>query len=107
MNNNAYSTKDQSSTQPYDILAQKNGEKIFVEVKGTTSQDPSAILMTANEVDLHKQNKGKTALAIVSAITLVKGSEATAHGGNLDMKIGWDIEEWKLTPTAFRVEKKF
>ena len=105
LDNNGYSTEDQSSTQPYDILAQKNGEKTFVEVKGTTSQDPSAILMTANEVDLHKQNKGKTALAIVSSINLVKGSEPTARGGELYIKIGWDIDDWSLTPTAFRVEK--
>ena len=84
----------------------KNGENIFVEEKGTSSQKPRAILITANEVDLHKENKGKTALAIVSAITLVKDSEATAFGGNLNMKIGWDIDDLYLRSTAFRVENK-
>lgn len=101
-----YLTKDQSATKSYDILAQKNDNEIFVEVKGTTSRDPSAVLMTANEVELHQLNKGKTALAIVSSIKLVKGPNPTAEGGILEMKVAWDIDEWNLTPTAFRVEKQ-
>ena len=84
----------------------RDRKKIFVEVKGTTSQDPSAILMTANEVELHKQNKGFTALGIVSSINLIRATEPVAEGGILDMKIGWDIDKWNLTPTVFRIEKQ-
>ena len=62
--------------------------------------------MTANEVDLHKENKGKTALAIVSLIKLIIGSGPSAEQGILDMQVAWDIEEWKLTPTAFSLQKK-
>ena len=103
---NGYTTKDTSATEPYDILAEKDGFKIKVEVKGTTSHDPNAILMTANEVTLHQTQKTQTALAIVSSIKLTKGATPTASGGKLDMRIGWDIDEWVLTPTAFRVERK-
>ena len=72
---------------------------------GTTSQDPSSILMTANEVNLHKERKGQTALAIVSSILLTKGAEPLADGGRLDMQVGWDIDEWKAVPTAYRFER--
>ncbi len=103
---NGYITKDTSATEPYDILAEKDGAKLLVEVKGTTSHDPNAIFMPANEVTLHQTKKTQTELAIVSSIKLKKGQEPVASGGKLDMQIGWDIDEWMLTPTAFRVERK-
>ena len=74
-------------------------------MKGTTSSDPSAILMTANEVNLHRSEKGSTTLAIVSEIKLVKSTPPTASGGKLEVLIGWDIDQWQATPTAFRVER--
>lgn len=89
---NEYITKDTSATEPYDILAKKDGLKIMVEVKGTNSLDPNAILMTANEVTLHQTKKTRTALAIVSSIKLTKGAIPTASGGRLEMQIGWDID---------------
>ena len=100
-----YETTDTSANESYDILAKRNGSSLFVEVKGTTSQDPLSILMTANEGALHQENKGQTALAIVSAIKLQKGTEPKASSGKLDMNIGWDIDDWVATPTAYRLEK--
>ena len=61
--------------------------------------------MTANEVALHQEKKGQTALAIVSAIKLQKGTETKATSGRLDMNIGWDIDDWVARPTAYRLEK--
>ena len=106
LENNGYKVKDTSANKPYDLLASKNSDETKVEVKGTTSRDPNAILMTANEVDLHRLEKGSTTLAIVSEIKLVKSTPPTASGGKLEMMIGWDIDEWLATPTAFRVERK-
>lgn len=100
-----FKTKDTSANMPFDILATKPDIELMVEVKGTTSHDPSAILMTANEVKLHRDNKGHTALAIVSAIKLQKGSTPEATDGNIEISIGWDIDEWVAIPTAFRLEK--
>jgi hypothetical protein len=100
-----YETTDTSANESYDILAKRNGSSLFAEVNGTTSQDPLSILMTANEVALHQENKGQTALAIVSAIKLQKGTEPKASSGKLDMNIGWDIDDWVATPTAYRLEK--
>ena len=62
--------------------------------------------MTANEVELHRKNKGSTALAIVSSIKLTRGDAPTANGGRLEMQIDWDIDEWLAIPTAYRMERK-
>ena len=102
---NGYATKDTSANRSYDIQSTRGETKLFVEVKGTTSPEPNAILMTANEVDLHRKEKGKTALAVVSSIKLIKGETPIASGGILDMKIGWDIDDWKIQPTAYRLER--
>ncbi len=34
-----------------------------------------------------------------------EGGEREALGGELQVSIGWDIDEWQLTSTAYRVEK--
>ena len=100
-----YTTKDTSASKSYDIQASLGKTKILVEVKGTTSPEPNAILMTANEVELHRKNQGQTALAIVSSIVLLKGETPTATGGILDMQIGWNVDDWSIKPTAFRLER--
>ena len=105
LESNGYTVKDTSANKPYDLLASKDSITTKVEVKGTTSSDPSAILMTANEVELHRSEKGSTTLAIVSEIKLVKSTPPTASGGKLEVLIGWDIDQWQATPTAFRVER--
>ena len=84
LKSNGYKTKDTSLTESYDILASKDGENIYVEVKGTTSYEPSSIIMTSNEVELHREKKGQTALAIVSSIELKRGAEPKGFGGIRD-----------------------
>ena len=59
--------------------------------------------IATGQADLRKENRGKTALAIVSSIKVLKGSEPIADGGTLDIKIGWYIGEWNITSTEFRV----
>lgn len=101
----AYQVRDTSANKPYDFLVTKNSQNIKVEVKGTTSTKPDTILMTANEVKLHSSEKGATALAIVSEIKLIKTSPPKALEGNLEVLMSWDIDQWKQTPVAYRVER--
>lgn len=103
---NGYKTQDMSANEPYDFLAIKDGKELLVEVKGTTSNDPTSILMTASEVKLHQSQRGTTALAIVSSIKLKKGAVPIADGGILAMDIGWNIDDWISEPTAYRLEKR-
>ena len=102
-----YRTKDTSSNNPYDFEAKKGEDCLLVEVKGTTSDTADAIAMTHGEVALHRNEKGNTALLIVTAIRLSRDSTGpTASGGSLEALVGWDIDEWLLEPTAFRVSRR-
>jgi hypothetical protein len=101
-----YKVNNTAATKPYDFKASKGDEILFVEVKGTTSDSAEAILMTHGEVALHREEKGRTALMIVTAIRLRKDKEnPEAFSGTLEALIGWNIDEWLLNPTAFRVSR--
>ncbi|SDY29669.1 protein of unknown function [Citreimonas salinaria] len=106
LRDNGYNPKDTSATKPYDFEATSGDEKLYVEVKGTTSDVADAIAMTHGEVNLHRNKKGQTALMIVTGIRLQKEPSApTATGGTLETHVGWDIDAWSLHPTAYRVER--
>jgi hypothetical protein len=72
---------------PFDFLATRDSETIKVEVKGTTSDRADAILMTSNEVELHRLECGRTGLIIVSGILLSgSGSDHQTAGGEVEGK---------------------
>ncbi|MEO0568810.1 MAG: DUF3578 domain-containing protein [Pseudomonadota bacterium] len=101
-----YKPSNTSATKPYDFEARKGEDVFFVEVKGTTSDSSNSIAMTHGEVALHRKEKGRTVLMIVTGIRLLKDERRPeASGGTLEALIGWDIDEWLLQPTAFRVSR--
>ncbi|GGZ71957.1 hypothetical protein GCM10008101_27740 [Lysobacter xinjiangensis] len=101
-----FTCHDKSAAESYDILAQRTGEFLKIEVKGTTSDLCDSILMTQNEVNLHNREKGRTGLVIVSRIKLDRDSEPpVASGGVLEAILRWDIDQWKLEPVAFQVRR--
>ena len=102
-----YSITDTSANHPFDFLAESGEETIKVEVKGSTSSEMDSVLMTSNEVKLHRNEAGKTALAIVSGIKLTNRDQSPkATGGALELLLPWDISEWELTPKAFAVTRR-
>lgn len=99
-----FSCRDTSATESFDILAKRDGLELKVEVKGTTSDLCGSVLMTRNEVELHRREKGKTGLLIVSGIKLKRGSETPkASGGTVEDMLHWDIDAWALEAIAFQV----
>lgn len=104
---NGYSVRDVSAFSSFDYEASKNDQKIKVEVKGTTNESGGALLMTQSEVKLHKSEKGQTALVVVSHIELNNtGARPEAHGGEVNVEIGWDIDTWEVTPIAYRLLRR-
>lgn len=102
-----YHCKDTSATASFDVLASKANEELMIEVKGTTSDLCNSVLMTRNEVDLHRAHKGQTGLLIVSRIKLTRDGDApTASGGEVEALLYWDIDEWVTEPMAFQVSRK-
>jgi hypothetical protein len=102
-----FQCQDTSSTESFDLLASKDGSTIKVEVKGTTSDICDSILMTKNEVDLHRREKGATGLVIVSKIHLDRANPAQpiATGGTVESIMRWDIDQWKSDPIAFQISR--
>ncbi|WP_322418905.1 protein NO VEIN domain-containing protein [Mesorhizobium huakuii] len=101
-----YAVRDTSASNSFDFEAELGGTRIKVEVKGTTSDRADGILMTANEVELHRNERGKTALIIVSSVRLCEQRGAySGSGGNVEWLLGWDVDEWLQEPTAFRVTR--
>lgn len=102
-----YDCKDTSASESFDVLATKMGTSIKVEVKGTTSDLCDSILMTRNEIDLHRKEKGLTGLLIVSKIQLVRGTQGpNANGGEVEDLMKWDIDSWFADPIAFQVSRR-
>jgi hypothetical protein len=102
-----YECKDTSATESFDVLATKGGIGIKVEIKGTTSDICDSVMMTRNEVNLHRNEKGKTGLLIVSKICLIRDEKgANATGGVLEDLLSWDIDEWNAEPIAFQVGRR-
>lgn len=76
-------------------------------MKGTTSDVCDSVLMTKNEVNLHRMEKGKTGLLIVYGIRLKRGLPAPqASGGTVEAMIGWDIDTWRAQPVAFQLYRQ-
>lgn len=97
-----YDTQDVGSIASYDVHATKDEQMIKVEVKGTTS-DGAAVLLTANEVELHRSEHPDNALAVVRHIILDRRVDGpTATGGELVLKMPWKVAPDRLEPVAYR-----
>lgn len=101
-----YSCEVTSAWAPYDIVASNNNEEIIVEVKGTTSSGTHVIL-TANEVEIHKHRYPDNALYIVHSIELTRETSTNApiaSGGVLVMSKPWDISKCEMKSLAYQVK---
>lgn len=97
---------DKSAAESFDILARRDGQALKIEVKGTTSDLCESVLMTRNEVELHRREKGRTGLLIVSRIQLDRsGAIPSASGGAVEAMLNWDIDQWMLESIAFQVRR--
>ncbi len=98
-----YTVKDVGNYESYDLHAAKDGEIIKIEVKGTTSNG-SDIVLTRNEVEIHKNAHPANALAIVRRIRLSRSQDAdpSPSSGELVLEMPWAIDEDCLTAIAYR-----
>ena len=94
---------DKSSSHPFDLLATRNGDERFIEVKGTTGGGTN-IILTHGEVNHVLHHKRSSALVIVSTIVLDRsGEELVASGGVVTTHMDpWVIDERALEATEYR-----
>lgn len=98
-----YEVEDHSDRASYDLLARKNDEQVWVEVKGTRG-DGSAVLVTANEVEHARSHHPHLALVVVMGISFRREPKPTATGGEVVVYWPWDPDEHRCVPTAFRCD---
>jgi len=98
-----YSVLDVCLTESFDLVASRSDETLKVEVKGTTGS-PTSILLTRNEVELHKGSFPNNALIVVHSIFLDKGASPIASGGELVAWQPWSIDESHLRPITYLYE---
>ena len=91
--------QDVHATESCDFRGQLRGVEWVIEVKGTTG-GPRSIILTANEVDLHRRSHPRNALLIVHGIQLSK-DRSEASGGDLIALEPWTLKESCLTPICY------
>lgn len=98
--------KDVGKNHSYDIAAKLDGIDFYIEVKGTISLGEKVVL-TKNEVLLHRQEYPNNALIVVSQIDLDRSETPSANGGNAVFISPWQIKDEDLDALGYdyRVQK--
>lgn len=94
--------EDVSASDSCDFRARRQGEDWVIEVKGTTG-GLGNVLLTRNEVTLHRISYPFNALLVVHGISLT-GADTTSpkvQGGELAVFSPWQIETERLSPVAY------
>ncbi len=97
-----FDVEDVSSNSPYDLLATKGVEKVYIEVKGTSSGGEQ-VFLTKNEVTHAQDHAGECVLFIVYGIE-IGGSPTslTATGGSYKILWPWVPAEVDLIALSFQ-----
>lgn len=97
---NAFTTvRDVHATHSCDFLGTRDGVQHHIEVKGTTSSYGQVIL-TANEVELHRRVHPANILIVVHGIDLIE-ARTKAVGGQVSVLDPFVVESCQLTPLSY------
>lgn len=97
-----FAVRDVGAVESYDLDATRPGERLYVEVKGTTSAGDEVIL-TRNEVRLNARHYPDTMLIVVSGIELDRRTDPPrAHGGRMRVVHPWAVAGEDLTALSYR-----
>ena len=97
---NGYVYRDVHKKSSFDFLATRDGKSFVVEVKGTTGA-PGAILLTRNEVELHRLKQPENILIIVHNIELSEDG-FICYGGTILSFSPWLINDANLMPLSYQ-----
>lgn len=92
---------DTRQNRPYDAVAVRDRETIYLEAKGTQSKG-ATVIVTRNEVEHARQNPGLCIMGVWSGMRLLDGVVDSEAG---DFKIlPFNPEERQLRPRDFRLD---
>jgi hypothetical protein len=92
--------EDVGKNHSYDIDAKLNDINFYIEVKGTISLGEKVVL-TKNEVLLHRQEYPNNALIVVSQIELDRDEPPSARGGKVLFISPWKIDDGDLDALGY------
>ncbi|MFC8535268.1 MrcB family domain-containing protein [Streptomyces sp. NPDC057249] len=96
-----WTVKDVGAKESFDLLLKKEGRRLHVEVKGTTSAGLEVILTRA-EVEKQRTYYPDNALVVVHSIELDRtGTEPVTAGGVLHCTSPWVVAEEDLTVISY------
>tara|TARA_B100000965_G_scaffold175424_1_gene146289 strand:+ start:101 stop:1252 length:1152 start_codon:yes stop_codon:yes gene_type:complete len=89
-----------------DLDVSKNGEKKFVEVKGTTTKNPASVQLTPNEVKHSMKYPENSVLLIVGDIKWEDRKNLLCTGGKIIEIFPWttNFKDKNLKPIKFKYE---
>lgn len=97
-----FDVEDTSADRPYDLLARRPGEEVFIEVKGTTTAGEE-IMLTFNEVEHARRHKTACMLFILADVDAENGPDGpTATGGTRRVLWPWDVDVGRLAPRSYK-----
>ncbi len=100
--NLGYSVEDHSKLKPYDLFCNNNGEKYYVEVKGTQNIGDE-IFLTTNEVRWANRYYKHMILFILHSIDVKRTSSGLkTKGGSIKVIERWKPKKDKLFPLSFK-----
>jgi hypothetical protein len=101
--NKGWNVVDKSASLPFDLLAKRDNQRRFIEVKGTTG-DGSIIFLTHGEVRHADEHPTESVLIIVANVRLVsaEGLWLTSGGNIVCHEDPWIVEKSLLSPTQYR-----
>ena len=96
-----WQVRDVGAKESYDLRLTKAGQKLHVEVKGTTSEGAQVVLTRA-EVETQRKLAPHNALVVVHSISLDRTTNpVTASGGILVCVSPWTVHEDQLTVVSY------
>ncbi|NUU18458.1 DUF3883 domain-containing protein [Cellulomonas humilata] len=96
-----WEVSDVRLTNPFDAVATRDGETLYLEAKGTTGAGAS-VIVTKNEVRFAREHPGRCVIGVVSNIRLddAPGAPRRAMGGDLRL-LSWTPDDVDLTPLTY------
>jgi hypothetical protein len=98
--NSGYAVANKSQTESYDLLCEKNGVQLFVEVKDTR-KGGEVISLTANEVGLPAIQGVRVDLCVVHSIAVSDEKKPRGSGGTLVRYKDWNPQDHELRPVQY------
>ena len=98
-----YEVTDARTGNPFDAVATRGPETVYLEAKGTTGTEAAAVQVTRGEVEFARANPGRCVMGIVTGVRLSRSYVVDPSSGELRV-VPWDPDAGELVPRRYTWE---